>query len=99
MEVVIFKNVDSKPFTWSWNGEAKTFEAGEQEVMEAWRAHHYAKHLVDSLLNETKKNLGDAAERKALMDKIIRPVEVEMPAEEKKEEKKKGKKVKEFEDL
>lgn len=51
----LFYNFTDKPFTGYWDGKAKTFKAGAKQYMEAWRARHYAKHLVNQVLLEQGK--------------------------------------------
>lgn len=108
--LVTFVNASVAPFVGVWGGEQMYFEAGQEVVMEQWRALHFAKHLVDSILNDRKVPTNNQSERDKLVSDIIKPVKAkeekveapELPRGNGKPEpvkKGKGKKQKEFEDL
>lgn len=50
MSNATFYNFDSESFTGYWNGKAKTFKAGAKQLMPAWLAEHFAKHLTNKVL-------------------------------------------------
>lgn len=73
--IVTFVNVTKEPFVGYWNKEAYPVAAGESRVMELWRALHFAKHLVDRILNERNIPTNTQAERDELVKQIIKGVE------------------------
>lgn len=57
MKQALFFNFTDKEFIGYWDGKAKKFKPGAKQYMEEWRARHYAKHLVNSvLIAEGKEN-------------------------------------------
>jgi intergrase/recombinase len=52
MEAKKFKNWTNESFSWKYNGIEHTFPAGMEIYMEAEKADHFAKHLVDRELNK-----------------------------------------------
>ena len=74
---VLFKNVADKEFIGYWNSVPYRFKPGASHYMEAWKAKHFAKHLIDQILNDAKlpTNHGSRAE---YLKKIISE---EMPIE------------------
>mgnify|MGYP001581391306 CR=1 FL=1 len=44
---IIFKNDSPEEFTWSWDSTPYTFKAGQEYMMEDWKAQHFALHLAD----------------------------------------------------
>lgn len=52
MEAIKFKNWTNEEFKWKWNGVEHVFPVGMEIYMEADKAYHFAKHLVDRELNK-----------------------------------------------
>lgn len=114
-DIVTFVNITKQDFTCHWDKEAYSFAPGESRTVELWKALHFAKHLVDRILNERNLPTNSQAERDELVKDIIKDgtvktpvapeekVEVLEPAPEENEtrptKKGRGKKEKEFEDL
>lgn len=106
-DIVIFKNISEEIFEWAWNAEKCFFAPGEERAMEQWKAQHFAKHLIDELLNKSKKSTNNDSERRLLLSQVILPVSsIDKPVEEivigaELQKKKRGrpKKDNEFEDL
>ncbi len=69
-DIVTFTNWLKEDFVGKWSGESETFAPGQSKLMQAWRANHYAKHLVDQHLNNVHKKTNDFS-RQGLMDKCI----------------------------
>lgn len=55
VQAILFKNFSDKEFTWSYDGVPYTFGVGQEMYMEDYKAHHFAKHLIDREL--TKKDI------------------------------------------
>ena len=53
-DVMLFQNWTDEPFTWKWDGKPYTFKAGQSIFLEAFKAHHFAKHLTDREMNRAR---------------------------------------------
>lgn len=51
-EVYEFHNFSNEDFTWNWDGTPYTFKAGQKIMLEAYKAFHFAKHLVNRELQK-----------------------------------------------
>lgn len=49
---IVFKNFTKKEFVCSWDSVPYRFAAGKEMYVEDWKAHHFAKHLVDKVMHE-----------------------------------------------
>lgn len=49
---VVFKNFTDEEFVCSWDSVPYRFPAGKEMYVEDWKAAHFAKHLVDRVLNK-----------------------------------------------
>lgn len=72
---VVFKNFTDKEFVCSWDAVPYRFPAGKEMYVEDWKAEHFAKHLVNRVMNEkgiitTNKIERDELLRQALPDGI-----------------------------
>ncbi len=104
-----FKNFTDKAFTHAYDAVPYTFEPGETIFLEADKAEHFAKHLIDRVLNEKGIPTNVGVERNKLMElcfptkEVVTPLEALQINETEKEVKaKKGKKKveeEEFSDL
>ena len=71
-DVMVVCNIDKEDFTVKWDGNPYTIEAGSTRMMPRFLAVHYAKHLVDCIINRTPKNKTSNQElRKKLGEQII----------------------------
>ena len=55
----IFFNYTDRPFTWSWDGQPRTFEPGARVNLTAAKARHYAVHLTNRELCYEARNGGN----------------------------------------
>ena len=109
-----FTNYTDRDFSWKWDGVEYTFRAGETMFLEDYKAHHFAKHLVDRELTKDgilTNNVLERAKRELLCfpdTEVVSTHEAMQEEEAKKEEvkadiKKKGRPRKvaeeEFSDL
>jgi len=69
-ESVLFINLTSKPFEWTWDKQWYKFESGERRWLPRFLANHFAKHLAIRELNDAKQ-LTDESNRVELMSKFI----------------------------
>lgn len=72
---VVFKNFTDGEFVCSWDAVPYRFPAGKEMYVEDWKANHFAKHLVDRVMNKlgmiTSNMAGrEPLERQALPDGI-----------------------------
>jgi len=101
MNALYFLNYTSEDFTHSYDGNSETFKAGEGRYLEDFRAHLFAKHLVDRELNRKNLVTNDMtarAEIEALCFPAVEavPVAQALDIEEKKKVSKKAVKEEEF---
>lgn len=104
MHAIKFKNFTNEDFAWKFDGVEYNFPAGQETFMEDFKAHHFAKHLVDRELNKVNIRTNDLGERAKLEAQCFPSDEVVTPAEalnlnEVKKAKKTKKVVEEFPDL
>lgn len=103
MEAKKFKNFTDRDFTWKFDGVEYTFKAGQEIFMEAFKADHFAKHLIDRELNVKNIVTNNVSERAKLetlcfpTDEVITPMEAFDINEKARKPKKKAEP--EFEDL
>lgn len=102
MEAIKFKNFSAHDFTWNFDGVPYNFPADSEVYLEDFKAHHFAKHLVDRELNRLNIPTNDPAQRAEFESKCF-PVAETVTSEQavnieaKKKETKKTKKVAEEE--
>jgi uncharacterized membrane protein len=70
MQSLLFFNFSDTEFTHSYDGVPYTFKPFQQVYLEDFKAHHFAKHLVDRELQRCKKLVTDG-ERQSLLSKAI----------------------------
>lgn len=68
---VVFKNFTDKEFVCSWDSVPYRFPAGKEMYVEDWKANHFAKHLVDRVMNEKKMITSNMVERKKLLAEAL----------------------------
>jgi len=49
---VVFKNFTKEEFVCSWDGVPYRFAPGKEMYVEDWKAEHFAKHLVDKVMQK-----------------------------------------------
>jgi len=81
MEAIKFCNYTDEDFTWKFDGIAYTFKAGTTMFLEDFKAHHFAKHLIDRELNKANVDTGLQFKRDELMPKILVKSEAITPLE------------------
>lgn len=64
---VVFKNFDSEEFVCSWDSVPYRFPAGKEMYVEDWKAEHFAKHLVNKVMNKKKIITTNMVERNPLL--------------------------------
>lgn len=90
-----FKNFTDKDFAWKFDGVEYTFKAGQEMYLEEDKANHFAKHLVDEVLNSKNivtNNMSERAKYEAQCfppDEILTPIEALQVTEKAKKGKKK----------
>lgn len=106
MNAIKFKNFTDRDFTWKYDGLPYTFKAGQEMYLEDFKAHHFAKHLVDQELNRQEKDTGNAKWREDLLvqcfpsDEVVSVVEaLDIEVKKSKGKGKKEAKEVEFPDL
>ena len=67
---IAFVNFTSQKFSWTWDSVEYSFEPGQRYVMEDWKARHFAKHLVNHVLNKAGKSVMDQS-RAELLSKAL----------------------------
>lgn len=79
-KAVPFFNFTDKPFSHTWDSVPYEFDPMQSYMMEDWKAEHFAKHLVNHVLNLSGKSVADQS-RESLLRKALpksdRIVEVE----------------------
>lgn len=76
MNAIKFKNFSDEDFSWKYDGQSYTFKAGQEMYLEDFKAHHFAKHLVDHVINKMEKDTGNQALRTQLLAQCFPPDEV-----------------------
>lgn len=107
MEAKKFVNFTNEEFTWKFNGIPFTFKPNQEMYLEAEKAEHFAKHLVDKEMNRLNIPTNMMAKRNELLEKcfptdeVVTPLEALNIEEGKKARTPKAKKAEEpeFEDL
>lgn len=78
---VVFKNFTDEEFVCSWDGVPYRFPAGKEMYVEDWKADHFAKHLVDKVMNKKGMITSNKIERDPLLAQAL-PDGVTLDAEE-----------------
>lgn len=60
---VLFKNFTDKEFVCSWDSVPYRFPPGREQYVEDWKADHFAKHLVDRVMQEKGMITSNKVER------------------------------------
>lgn len=81
MEAKKFKNFTNESFSWKWNGIEHSFPSGMEIFLEADKALHFAKHLIDRELNRTNTPTNNLSER-ARLEKLCFPTDEVVSSEE-----------------
>lgn len=85
-DVMVVCNIDKEDFTVKWDGNPYTVEAGCTRMMPRFLAVHFAKHLIDCVINRTPKSkTSDQSLRESLGNQIIVGLADEYVPEKKKE--------------
>lgn len=83
---VLFTNISDREFIGYWNSVPYRFKPKASHYMEAWKARHFAKHLIDQILNDKNKPT-NSPERATLLAEIVTDeLEIEGDAEKAKTE-------------
>lgn len=80
VKAIPFFNFTDKVFSWTWDGVPYTFEPMTSFLMEDWKAAHFAKHLVNHVLNMEGKSVADQLRGSYIaraLPSLSRPIEVE----------------------
>ena len=64
---VVFKNFTDEEFVCSWDSVPYRFPAGKEMYVEDWKAEHFAKHLVDRVMNKKGIITSNKLERNVLL--------------------------------
>lgn len=78
---VVFKNFTDEDFVCSWDGVPYRFPAGKEMYVEDWKAEHFAKHLVDRVMNKAGMITSNKIERDPLLAQAL-PDGVTLDADE-----------------
>lgn len=102
---ILFKNFTSEEFVCSWDSVPYRFAPGKEMYVEDWKAQHFAKHLVDRVMNQrgmitTNKNERDPLLKLAMPDEdaITNDEAIDIEARKEVAEKKEKKTVKKVEE-
>lgn len=68
---VVFKNFTDEEFVCSWDAVPYRFPAGKEMYVEDWKAAHFAKHLVDRVMNKAGQITSNKLERDTLLKKAL----------------------------
>ncbi len=68
---VVFKNFTNEEFVCSWDGVPYRFPAGKEMYVEDWKAAHFAKHLVDRVMNQKRMITSNKVERDPLLAQAL----------------------------
>jgi hypothetical protein len=71
---ILFKNFTDQEFVCSWDSVPYRFPAGKEMYVEDWKAQHFAKHLVDRVMNQKGMITTNMNERTPLL-KLAMPDE------------------------
>lgn len=69
-KAIKFVNFTNQSFSWTWDGVGYSFPAHSEHLMPDWQANHFAKHLVNHVLNTQGKLVNDGT-RPALLAKAL----------------------------
>lgn len=78
---VVFKNFTNEEFVCSWDGVPYRFPPGKEMYVEDWKANHFAKHLVDKVLNKTNTITSNKLARDPLLAQAL-PEGITLTADE-----------------
>lgn len=78
---VVFKNFTDEEFVCSWDSVPYRFPAGKEMYVEDWKADHFAKHLVDRVMNKKGMLTNDRLKREEFLAQAL-PGGVSISADE-----------------
>lgn len=81
MNAIKFKNFTNEDFEWKYDGIPYNFPAGSEMFLEDYKAHHFAKHLVDREMNKAKVRTDFLTERAKLESQCFPASEPVTPIE------------------
>lgn len=81
MQAIQFTNFSTEDFTWKYDGIPYTFPAGSTMFLEAYKAEHFAQHLVDRELDRKGIPTNNLVERNKLGALCFPTVETITPLE------------------
>lgn len=70
---VVFKNFDREEFVCSWDGTPYRFPPGKEMYVEDWKAEHFAKHLIDKIMNRNNQITSNKFVRDQLLPQALPP--------------------------
>ena len=68
---VVFKNFDTEEFVCSWDSVPYRFAPGKEMYVEDWKAAHFAKHLVNKVMNRGGMITTNMVQRNPLLEKAL----------------------------
>jgi len=68
---VVFKNFTDEEFVCSWDSVPYRFAPGKEMYVEDWKAAHFAKHLVDRVMNKKGLITSNKIERDELLKQAL----------------------------
>lgn len=80
-KAVVFLNPTDKPFSHTWDNVPYTFHPNRRYFLEDWKAHHFAKHLANFILNTKGLPVTDSS-RESILKTILPPEEESVEAED-----------------
>jgi len=83
IKAIPFFNFTDKAFSWWWDSVEYTFDPKQSYMMEDWKARHFAKHLVNHVLNLEGKSVADQS-REGYLSKALPTIEKPLEVEESK---------------
>jgi hypothetical protein len=78
---IVFKNFTKEEFVCSWDGTPYRFAPGKEMYVEDWKAHHFAKHLVNHVMHKANMITTNMVERNKFLALAL-PTEAPISAEE-----------------
>lgn len=70
---VVFKNFTEEEFVCSWDSVPYRFPAGKEMYVEDWKADHFAKHLVNRVMNKRGMITTNMVERQKFLNEALPP--------------------------
>lgn len=73
---VVFKNFTDEEFVCSWDSVPYRFPPGKEMYVEDWKAIHFAKHLVDKVMNKKRMITSNMVERNKFLVQALPEAEI-----------------------